>query len=448
MFFPNEKLFYHILEKISQQFGNTFLNDMVLFGNLTEDDIYLFPNEPTTNSTIIFDAAAIGQYLGGVDSRNDSSNTVGFVNETSIFKPDTCEYINVKTEDNLVLFTARYKECFKEIPNQLIKIANLHIHSKKLDQFSSEFTYKIDDIVSGDRLFGLCDFVICTKEIWNFHKNLQKFAKDVIIIKDFNNVNKEALNNFFNEFYKKTKCNTIKLGVYTHILEDFQNNILQLLSPKYDYVLYTHNSDHPFDITYKRLVEDYRIKQIYCQNIDYPELNNKLNFLPIGLANSMWVHGDIPALYKVMSETYLYKKTKNLYININPNTFDYRRQILSEINKSSKFNISCNKPYSDYLYELSQHRFVLCVRGGGIQTHRNIESLYLKSIPVIINNKYTKMDNHVKYLRETGIPFYEIKSESFSKYSDDFFNEELYNKLYHRFKTSLNQLKLSFYDTF
>lgn len=443
MFFPHYQIFYDILKKISGQFSDTFVNDMVLFGNLSNENVYLFPNNIENGSKMIFDAAAIGQYLGGVDTRNDSSNTVGFINETSVFRADSCDYVNVKLENNLTIFAAKDKTLAR---SQLVKIANLHIHSKRLHQFSSEFTYKYDDIISGERLFSLCDFVICTRDTWNFHKNLQHFAKDVIIINDFTKINGEALNRFFDNLYKRTGNTIIKLGVYTHILEYFRDYVLKLLSPKFKYVLYTHNSDHPFDITYKRLVEDSRIEHIYCQNINYPEISNKLQYLPIGLGNSMWRHGDIPELYTVMSETYLYKKTKNLYININPNTFPYRKSVLEQIEHSGKFKTSTNKPYPEYLRELSEHRFVLCIRGNGISSHREQETMYLGAIPVIINNKHTKMDDHVKYLRQTGIPFYEITSESLSKYSDDFFNEELYNK--YRSNFSLNQLKLSYYDKF
>jgi hypothetical protein len=34
----------------------------------------------------IFDGAAIGQYLGGVDKKNDPNDTRGFINETCLIK--------------------------------------------------------------------------------------------------------------------------------------------------------------------------------------------------------------------------------------------------------------------------------------------------------------------------------------------------------------------------
>jgi len=71
----------------------------------------------------IFDAAAMGQYVGGVDPRNIHGDTRGFVNETCVIKyneegeffwRDTKPWIRLKQER-------------KEVP-----IFNLHIHSKAL----------------------------------------------------------------------------------------------------------------------------------------------------------------------------------------------------------------------------------------------------------------------------------------------------------------------------
>lgn len=71
----------------------------------------------------IFDGAAIGQYLYGIHTEEDiSKNTSGFINETSVFKPDQY-YISFKD-----------KKPYVEHNNRQIKINNLHIHSKNLKQ--------------------------------------------------------------------------------------------------------------------------------------------------------------------------------------------------------------------------------------------------------------------------------------------------------------------------
>ena len=114
-------------------------NDMENFINIKNrtvliQNLPIFPNIPSSSEVnfvstnydmfnCIFDAAAMGQYLGGVDPRNDASNTVGFVNETCVIKYNQYTFI---WED---------KKPFIIINNQKYKIFNLHIHSKNLVKF-------------------------------------------------------------------------------------------------------------------------------------------------------------------------------------------------------------------------------------------------------------------------------------------------------------------------
>ena len=77
----------------------------------------------------IFDGAAIGQYLGGVDPRNKKSNIVGFVNESALF--DVSKF-NVFWDRVSGLRVPYMKHCDREY-----RINNLHIHSKRLNEFTS-----------------------------------------------------------------------------------------------------------------------------------------------------------------------------------------------------------------------------------------------------------------------------------------------------------------------
>lgn len=79
---------------------------------------------------MIFDAAAIGQYVGGVDPRNIPSDSTGFINETCLIKYDKYKFVWIKKDNNLY--------CpYLEKNGQYIKIFNLHIHSKRLKDFIS-----------------------------------------------------------------------------------------------------------------------------------------------------------------------------------------------------------------------------------------------------------------------------------------------------------------------
>ncbi len=77
----------------------------------------------------IFDAAAMGQYLGGVDKRNipPGYDSRGFVNETCIIKYNNYSFYWIKNNNLYVPYLI--------VDKKLIKIVNLHIHSKDLYKF-------------------------------------------------------------------------------------------------------------------------------------------------------------------------------------------------------------------------------------------------------------------------------------------------------------------------
>jgi len=77
----------------------------------------------------IFDAAAIGQFLGGIDPIY-KNNQPGFINESCLFNPSLLQYQWI------------YDEQGRRVPHaaflgHLYKIINLHIHAKRLDEFKS-----------------------------------------------------------------------------------------------------------------------------------------------------------------------------------------------------------------------------------------------------------------------------------------------------------------------
>jgi hypothetical protein len=83
----------------------------------------------------IFDAAALGQYLGGISPRNTRQphTTVGFINETCIFQSNFLEFTWETNENSLRAPFARYEDAESRHP-----VFTLHIHSKNLAQFLSD----------------------------------------------------------------------------------------------------------------------------------------------------------------------------------------------------------------------------------------------------------------------------------------------------------------------
>jgi hypothetical protein len=78
----------------------------------------------------IFDAAALGQYLGGIDHFHTLKSTIGFINESCVFNPSLFTFCWKIDEEGR-------KVPYAEFNGELIKINNLHIHSKDLALFYS-----------------------------------------------------------------------------------------------------------------------------------------------------------------------------------------------------------------------------------------------------------------------------------------------------------------------
>jgi len=141
MFIPNCNLLEYCLNHFIEK-----LNDMENWGicfhklpNLI-DNLPIFIDDKSNNEkeiitrnfnkyNAIFDAAAIGQYLGGIDPINvNGYNTIGFVNETCIFNYSKYKFIWRKNKDNCNI-------PYIIIDNKEYPIINLHIHCKNLKNF-------------------------------------------------------------------------------------------------------------------------------------------------------------------------------------------------------------------------------------------------------------------------------------------------------------------------
>ena len=78
----------------------------------------------------LFDAAALGQYLGGIDPIHPGGGKAGFVNESALYNPSFFHYEWVVDEGGR-------KVPFLHFEGKRWRINNLHIHSKNLAAFSS-----------------------------------------------------------------------------------------------------------------------------------------------------------------------------------------------------------------------------------------------------------------------------------------------------------------------
>lgn len=130
---------YQSFEPIINNY-NFNLNDMQNLALFDENTILPLPIFTNVNHKItkffdkfncIFDAAAIGQYLGGVDPRNQAGDTRGFINETCIIKYNNCDFYWIINDQGLY-------QPYLYFNRNYVQIINLHIHSKNLNKFMAD----------------------------------------------------------------------------------------------------------------------------------------------------------------------------------------------------------------------------------------------------------------------------------------------------------------------
>lgn len=115
------------------------------------------------------------------------------------------------------------------------------------------------------------------------------------------------------------------------------------------------------------------------------------------------------------------ERTKLLYVNFRPHTFPSERMpLLSRFSDSDckwatigKVDSTCQQ-FSGYLSDLTSHKFSLCPRGNGIDTHRLWESLYARTVPIVKYNPAHRL------FRDLPILFV----DDWSVVTEDFLNAE------------------------
>lgn len=89
-------------------------------------------------------------------------------------------------------------------------------------------------------------------------------------------------------------------------------------------------------------------------------------------------------------------------------------------------------PFQNYLEFLSNHKFVLSPEGKGLDCHRTWEALYLKSIPVILQNNYLRCydDLPVVVVKDYSEISEDFLAEQYERISDNHFNFDKLKKGY------------------
>lgn len=226
-------------------------------------------------------------------------------------------------------------------------------------------------IVTGERLQSLCDVFLGFQEDFQYNPKW-KDHKDKCLSFD-------TIPQHYN--------NPELIFCYSHRIDEISKYIPRFMNP---FVLILHNSDANIEQQYLPILDNPIIQRVYSQNLLIK--NDKCHYLPIGIANSMWKHGDTAYLYQVHQRVIqgIITKTKDIYFNFNVSTNPYVRKPAMDI-LSRSFALNVNRDYRDYLNELAEHRYAFCPIGNGVDTHRFWECIYLNVIPICNDNTFTKM---------------------------------------------------------
>ena len=225
-------------------------------------------------------------------------------------------------------------------------------------------------IITGEKIQLLSDHILATWEDFEYNPILKEIAMDKFVDLD-----------------KLTKPfdNKRIIFCYTHSLG--HELITKLHYLKNDFVLIFHNSDHSFKEEHLVLFCNLNLKHIYTQNCEV--VHDKVTPLPIGIANTMWDHGNLFTWEKVLS-LLPPRKTRTIYFYFNTLTNSDKRERCFRIIKEQVEPAEYTSDYYKYLSLLSTYKYAICPEGNGLDTHRFWECLYLGVIPICLKNKVTE----------------------------------------------------------
>lgn len=236
----------------------------------------------------------------------------------------------------------------------------------------------MSNIVTGEKIQQLCDIYLGINGDFNFNPNIGRENIKHIYL---NNIN-SPINNPYRIF-----CYSHNINLLSQKIHLFQNN----------FILVTHNSDGEIRETSEVLtiLNCDKMGKWFGQNICFQ--HPKLHFLPIGIANSQWSHGNLSIFSDENFINQLSNKSNNVYFNFNINTNRTKRQICYDvlINKLQWLN---NIQPIENMKRLSTYKFCICPEGNGVDSHRLWECFNLKVVPIVIKSEFTNI------LLNQGIP--------------------------------------------
>lgn len=254
------------------------------------------------------------------------------------------------------------------------------------------------DIICGENFIPYADIFIGTNRSYNANPNNKRIVKKFV---NFDNANVDDIKN------------SKKIFVKTEDLKILKNKFSKFLENK---IIISHNSDNGINET--TLITEAKVQ--FSQNCLIKAKN--LVPIPIGIENRQWFDHSIFHRVRKMD----IPKTKNIYFLFSLKTHKSRRNCFDILSKKLEWNTKL--PKEEYFKELKRHKYAICPRGNGLDTHRLWECLYLDVIPIMLKKDSTNI---------SGLPIiYLDKWEDLGNLTNKFVNQQL------------SKISMSFYAQF
>lgn len=314
---------------------------------------------------VLFDAAAMGQWVGGIDTIHDFNDTRGFINgDVTEYSAATTPVVWSTGPSGKRLPFIQFERPDSASGYDYMFLCNLHVHSKQLHLYRSSSLMHAKDIIQGEKFQALATHK------WTSEEEIEREANNSVIV---------------------CVTGTI-LYVHTHLLPLFFQHIWSRLQGRF--VLITHNSDDTVNEEHVNYLNDSRLIRWFAQNVEVK--HPKLIAIPIGLANSQWEHGKIDLLRQTMAKSQSQNTLAHMYVNLST-THDLRTRLLHYFTEHPQPEVemetAARLTYEEFLTRSLKFLYICAPRGNGPDTHRFWETLYLNRIPVTYENEFSRQWN-------------------------------------------------------
>ena len=358
---------------------------------------------------MIFNRHIVSEMMSLVERHHNLPFWIVFLKEVSPEKRDHSgaseyemyfNYMLKNHKNKLIPRKLRFENTSLSVDDVLKSMTNTDIYYASLHGWmvNRQPRFKsIRKIISGENLQLLCDVTVITKEIEKFHTSLSPSVKKVYMeCPDYSMIQG-------------------KVFVYTHILDEFIEKIWPNMNDKY--ILMTHNSDHGIHSQHLSLLNDDKLIHMFSQNtwIEHP----KLTALPIGIANSMWPHGQPSSIEHLINIKNNVSKKERIYVNVNESTNRKHRSKVLEVMRNNSLSdfYPQNRPHRDYLSEMAGYKWILSPKENGVDCHRLWEVLYSGGIAICDDSV------NARAFKNMGLPI--ILVDDYSKITLEWLNGQV-----------------------